>query len=67
MGDIEGYRRKKSIQKIRDPKLTDQENFELHRLYLGNPFIAPGTLGSKSKKNNQNQNIVPSDETFIGT
>lgn len=29
--------------------LTDEENFLLMKPYCGNPFIAPGELGSKSQ------------------
>lgn len=65
MGDIEGYWRKKEIKKPRDHRLSDHENSELHRPYCGNPFIGPGTLGSKAQKKNQRAS-VPSDEAFLG-
>ena len=34
---------------LRDPKLDDNENLLLHKPYCGNPFIAPGTIGSKTR------------------
>ena len=54
MGDIEAYLRQKyrtegsgcTAQYLRNPKLTDDENFALMKPYCGNPFIAPGELGS---------------------
>jgi hypothetical protein len=55
MGDIEAYLRQKFRIEggkpqfyLRDPKLSDEENFLLMKPYCGNPFIAPGTIGSKS-------------------
>lgn len=55
MGDIEAYLRQKFRLEgskaqfyLRDPYLSDEENFLLMKPYCGNPFIAPGTLGSKS-------------------
>ena len=33
---------------MRNPTLTDEENIALMRPYCGNPFIAPGELGSLS-------------------
>jgi len=35
---------------LRDPLLTDHDNALLRRPYCGNPFIAPGTLGSKTSR-----------------
>jgi hypothetical protein len=35
---------------LRDPALSDYENSLLHRPYCGNPFIAPGELGSKAAR-----------------
>ena len=35
---------------LRDPKIDDHQNMLIHRPYCGNPFIAPGTIGSKAKK-----------------
>ena len=35
---------------LRDPALSDYENGLLHRPYCGNPFIAPGELGSKAAR-----------------
>lgn len=46
--------------------MSDHENSELHRPYCGNPFIGPGTLGSKTQKNNQGTSSMPSDEAFLG-
>jgi hypothetical protein len=37
---------------LRDPNLTDEENFLLMKPYCGNPFIAPGTIGAKSHPKN---------------
>ena len=64
MGDIDWYMRQKyspeeeaaekSIQilfYLRDPSLSDEENLQLHRVYCGNPFIAPGHIGAKTKRN----------------
>jgi len=64
MGDIDSYLRQKYdidanstrggaqgplAVYLRDPKLTDEENALLFRPYCGNPFIAPGTIGSRSR------------------
>jgi hypothetical protein len=46
MGDVEIMIRRKEF--VRDPALTDDENFELHRAYFGSPFKAPGTIGAKT-------------------
>lgn len=35
---------------MRDPKISDEENLLLHRVYCGNPFVAPGVIGSKTKR-----------------
>ena len=35
---------------LRDPKIDDQQNMLLHRPYCGNPFVAPGTIGSKTRR-----------------
>ena len=59
MGDIEAYLRQKYRQEgkslfyLRNPDLSDEENFLLMKPYCGNPFIAPGTIGSKSQQTNQ--------------
>ena len=57
MGDIEAYLRQKyrtegsgcAAQYLRNPALSDDENFMLMKPYCGNPFIAPGELGSLSQ------------------
>jgi len=51
---------------MRDPHLTDYENSLLHRPYCGNPFIAPGELGSKSarSKTKVGQAGAPEDEEY---
>jgi hypothetical protein len=51
---------------MRDPNLTDYENSLLHRPYCGNPFIAPGELGSKSarSKTKVGQAGAPEDEEY---
>jgi len=38
------------IYHLRDPVLDDHQNMLLHRPYSGNPFIAPGTIGSKARR-----------------
>lgn len=35
---------------LRNPSLSDDENLQLHRIYCGNPFIAPGHIGAKTKR-----------------
>ena len=35
---------------LRDPTLSDEQNLLLHRPYCGNPFVAPGTIGSKTRR-----------------
>jgi hypothetical protein len=35
---------------MRDPKISDEENLLMHRVYCGNPFVAPGVIGSKTKR-----------------
>jgi hypothetical protein len=35
---------------LRNPALSDEENLQVHRVYCGNPFIAPGFIGSKTKR-----------------
>ena len=35
---------------LRDPTKDDQQNMLLHRPYCGNPFVAPGTIGSKAQR-----------------
>ena len=35
---------------LRDPMLSDEQNSLLHRPYCGNPFVAPGTIGSKTRR-----------------
>lgn len=53
MGDIESYLKSKfktdgkGLFYLRNPNLSDEENQLLMKPYCGNPFIAPGTLGSK--------------------
>jgi len=51
---------------MRDPSLTDYENSLLHRPYCGNPFIAPGELGSKAArpKAKAGQSVAPEDEEY---
>jgi hypothetical protein len=70
MGDIEAYLRQKyrveggkSSFYLRDPLLTDEENFLLMKPYCGNPFVAPGTLGSKSDK--VKKNVSFADEGYF--
>jgi hypothetical protein len=63
MGDIDWYWRQRfnfeSQEKeekqqflvyLRNPDLTDDENYQIHRVYCGNPFVAPGYIGSKTKR-----------------
>jgi len=35
---------------LRDAMLSDEQNQLLHRPYCGNPFVAPGTVGSKTRR-----------------
>lgn len=35
---------------LRNPDVSDEDNYALHRVYCGNPFIAPGQIGSKTKR-----------------
>jgi len=70
MGDIENYLRQKFRQEsskgtflLRDPKLSDEENSLLLRPYSGNPFIAPGTIGCKSKHKTIQGQLV--DESYV--
>ena len=35
---------------MRDSSISDEDNLLLHRVYCGNPFIAPGVIGSKTKR-----------------
>ncbi len=70
MGDIDAYLRQKfrcdnkGTYYLKDPKLTDDENYQLNRPYCGNPFIAPGTIGSRAKQR-QYQSIGFEDEKFL--
>lgn len=66
MGDIDWYLRQRfnfdtpdteeSKQEVqvyyymRDPTISDEDNLLLHRVYCGNPFVAPGVIGSKTKR-----------------
>jgi hypothetical protein len=79
MGDIELYLSKKHGPKnegeqnqqlllnyMRDPNLTDYENSLLHRPYCGNPFIAPGELGSKTARPKTKPGSgAPEDEEYF--
>ena len=40
---------------LRDPTLSDEQNLLLHRPYCGNPFVAPGTIGSKTRRTYANE------------
>jgi hypothetical protein len=86
MGDIDWYLRQRfnvdsqeTDQKatnpqiifyLRNPGLSDEENLQLHRVYCGNPFIAPGSIGSKTKRTLyingiiQNAGELVADELF---
>ena len=43
---------------LRNPNLDDMQNMLLHRPYCGNPFVAPGTIGSKTRRTGGNQHDV---------
>ena len=52
---------------LRDPTLTDEQNLLLHRPYTGNPFVAPGTIGSKTRRSYQHDSQASGfkdDESF---
>jgi hypothetical protein len=52
---------------LRDPSITDEQNLLLHRPYTGNPFIAPGTIGSKTRRSFQSDSQASGfkdDESF---
>ena len=43
---------------LRDPALEDSMNILLHRPYCGNPFVAPGTIGSKMRRAASSQHDI---------
>lgn len=46
---------------LRDPALEDSMNMLLHRPYCGNPFVAPGTIGSKTRRSGSQQDQLYGD------
>ena len=47
MADVESMFRQKLSLLVRDPKLTHTELIDKMKPYMGNPFLAPGSLGAR--------------------
>lgn len=65
MGDIDKMWKKIDI--LREHQITDEENADLIRPYFGNPFKAPGTIGSKAKieEGQQGKRLYEKDESIF--